>query len=119
MGCLMWDVRCWSSQFPALIYTTVYIGDIYRSTRSDGDSEAGNRAGSRAMFYEALVGLVVILSLPRLLESKRFGPAALWGGNASPRVFLSATWAVSQALSALVMFCISCVFILVSKWLAV
>jgi len=90
-----------------LIYTTVYIGDIYRSTRSDGDSETGTRAGSRAMFYEALVGLVVILSLPRLLESKRFGPTALWGRNASPRVFLSATWAASQALSALLMFCIS------------
>ena len=85
----------------------MYIGDIYHSTRSDPDPEAGTRVGSRAMFYEALVGLAVILVLPRLLESKRFRPTAQWGRNASPRVFLSATWAISQALSALLMFSIS------------
>lgn len=100
--------RSWLSQFPSLIYTTVYIGDIFRSTHGDSKTDEGTRAGSRAMLYEAIVGLVVIIIVPAFLEAKTWGIRALWG-NQSPRVFLSVAWAASQLVSAFLMLSISLV----------
>lgn len=87
----------------------MYIGDIFRSTHPNSDTDAGTRAGSRAMFYEALVGLATITLVPLILETKRWGPRAIWGERSAPRVLLCATWAASQLVSAFVMFSFSSV----------
>ncbi|KAF8317479.1 hypothetical protein DL93DRAFT_2134431 [Clavulina sp. PMI_390] len=96
----------WLSQFSIFIFTTVYIGDIFRSTNPGGDPDAGTRAGSHALFYEGLVGLATIVTVPPLLQSRRWGIPAIWK-SAEPRVILCATWAASQLISAIVMFGIS------------
>lgn len=58
--------------FPSLLYTTVWIGNIYvqnghfdmTDAQNHGEIEAGTRAGNRALLYSALVTLVVIAVMP-------------------------------------------------------
>lgn len=93
----------------------MYIGDIYRSVHPGAETDAATRAGSRAMFYEAIVGLITVFVVPALLESKKWGLRAIWAKHSPPRVLLCATWAASQLVSTFVMFTFSCVLKSCSK----
>src|ERR1700722_9246220 len=68
--------------FPLLFYTTVYIGELHKRASPLGvDSDAaadaleaeGNRLGSRALFYSAIISLVTNVILPFFVREASYG----------------------------------------------
>lgn len=111
----------WIGWFPVLFYTTIYVGDIYKSGLPDSanpesedvDAEA-TRLGTRALFWSACISLFCNSVLP-FLVSPTVKPRMIRDlfqeeGGALKRIArkfqisLSMLWALSHALFALCMF---------------
>ena len=104
-----------------MFYTTVYVGDIYKSGLPDSvdpmseevDAEA-TRLGTRSLFLSACISLFSNFALPLLVSraSRRrtIGNLLQEEGRASKRVLrkfqisLPVLWAMGHALFALCMF---------------
>ena len=115
------DRSAWIGWFPVLFYTTVYVGDIYKSGLPDSvdpesaevDAEA-TRLGTRALFWSACISLVCNLALPLLVsptaKPRTIGDLFREDGGAFKRIArkfqisLPMLWALSHALFALCMF---------------
>jgi hypothetical protein len=62
----------WIAWFPVLFYSTLYVGDLYKSSIPAATSEEeqtviddeATRLGSRALFYFSLLSLIVSVVLP-------------------------------------------------------
>ncbi|KDR74758.1 hypothetical protein GALMADRAFT_269030 [Galerina marginata CBS 339.88] len=114
----------WIAWFPILFYSTIYVGDLYKTSTapaSNADEQAfldaeATRLGSRALFYSALLSLLVNLALP-LFVSEAAGSAPsrpstneeTWWERACrvPRgmqVHLATVWAASHLVFAVCMF---------------
>ena len=116
----------WIAWFPVSLYSTIYVGDIYKHTSPPAntpdeqnalDAEA-TRLGSRALFFSALLSLLLNLALP-LFVSESAGTqngrpaipntAQSWFKRAcrvprSMQVHLATLWAVSHIVFAACMF---------------
>lgn len=104
-----------------LFYTTVYVGDIYKSglpdsvdpTSAEVDAEA-TRLGTRALFWSACISLFSNFTLPFLVSqtAKRRTIGDLFqeeGGGLKQiarkfQISLPMLWALSHALFTLCMF---------------
>ena len=111
----------WIGWFPVLFYTTVYIGDIYKSGLPDSvdpdsqevDDEA-TRLGTRALFLSACVSLFCNSALPFFVSqnAKRRTIRDLFeeeGGTLKRitrkfQISLPMLWALSHALFTICMF---------------
>jgi len=107
--------------FPMMFYTTVYVGDIYKSglpdsvdpTSEEVDAEA-TRLGTRALFWAACITLFSNLALPLLASQtprrRMIGDLLQEEGGALKRlvrkfqISLPMLWAIGQGLFALCMF---------------
>ncbi|KJA17812.1 hypothetical protein HYPSUDRAFT_145931 [Hypholoma sublateritium FD-334 SS-4] len=114
----------WIAWFPLLFYSTLYVGDLYKRTvpaASNPQEEAAldaeaTRLGSRALFYSALVSLLVNFVLPAFVteaaDNMRPGlsqqPQSRWERLCHvPRglqIHLSTLWAISHLVFAGCMF---------------
>ena len=115
------DRSAWIGWFPVLFYSTVYVGDIYKSGLPDSvdleseevDAEA-TRLGTRALFWSACTSLFCNFVLPFLVSrtSHRRTIGDLFQDDGGPlkrivqkfRISLPMLWAVSNALFTLCMF---------------
>lgn len=104
-----------------LFYTTVYIGDIYKSGLPDSvdpeseevDAEA-TRLGTRALFWSACISLfsnfALPLLVPRAVKRRTIGDLFQEEGGAMKRIArkfqisLPILWALSHGLFTLCMF---------------
>jgi solute carrier family 45 protein 1/2/4 len=118
---ILTDRSAWIGWFPVLFYTTVYVGDIYRSGLPDSvdpgseevDAEA-TRLGTRALFWSACISLFFNFTLPflvpRTVKRRMIGDIFQEEGGALKRIArkfqisLPMLWALSHALFALCMF---------------
>ena len=115
------DPSAWIGWFPVLFYTTVYVGDIYKSGLPDSvdpgsdevDAEA-TRLGTRALFWSACISLFCNFTLP-FLVSQTVKPRTIRdlfqeeSGTLKRvarkfQISLPILWALSHALFALCMF---------------
>jgi solute carrier family 45, member 1/2/4 len=114
------DTSAWIGWFPVLFYTTLYIGDIYKSGLPDSvdlesvevDAEA-TRLGTRALFWSACISLFCNLTLPFLISPavKARTIRDLFQEESGTlkriayklRISLPMLWALSHALFALCM----------------
>lgn len=104
-----------------LFYTTVYVGDIYKSGLPDTvDPESGEvdaeatRLGTRALFWSACISLFSNFALPFLVSQtakrRTIGDLFQEDGGALKRIArkfqisLPMLWALSHALFTLCMF---------------
>lgn len=111
----------WIGWFPVLFYTTVYIGDIYKSGLPDSvDPESGEvdaeatRLGTKALFWSACISLFCNFALPFIISQtakrRTIGDLFQEEDGALKRIFrkfrisLSMLWALSHALFSLCMF---------------
>jgi solute carrier family 45 protein 1/2/4 len=109
-----------------LFYTTVYVGDIYKSGLPDSaDPESGEvdaeatRLGTRALFCSACISLFCNFALPflvpRVVKRRTIGDLFQEEGGVLKRIArkfqisLPMLWALSHALFALCMFSTLCV----------
>lgn len=92
---LLTHPSAWIAWFPVLFYSTIYIGDLHKwsspvATNDDEraalDAEA-TRLGSRALFYSALLALLVNLTLPFFVAEATPG-----GGPGSASTKYNSTW---------------------------
>ena len=115
------DQSAWIGWFPVLFYTTLYIGDIYKSGLPDSvdleseevDAEA-TRLGTRALFWSACIGLFTNFTLPllvpRTVKRRTIGDLFQEEGGTFKRIArkfqitLPMLWALSHALFSLCMF---------------
>ena len=104
-----------------LFYTTVYVGDIYKSglpdsvdpTSEEVDAEA-TRLGTRALFWSACISLFSNFTLPflvpRTVKRRTIGDLYQEEGGGLKRIArkfqisLPMLWALSHALFTLCMF---------------
>ena len=116
--------------FPLLFYSTLYVGDLYkRSVPAAATDEQqtlindeATRLGSRALFYSALLTLIVSVVLPAFVAEAAGHPpqnqSSSWWQRVCrvPRglqVRLVTMWAASHLVFAGCMFatlCVSCLF---------
>ena len=104
-----------------LFYTTLYVGDIYKSGLPDsvdpGSEEAdveATRLGTRALFWSACISLFCNFALPflvpRAVKRRTIGDLFREEGGTLKRIArkfqisLPMLWALSHALFALCMF---------------
>ena len=116
----------WIAWFPVLFYSTIYIGDLYKRSippaKTDEEQtiidERAMRLGSRALFYSALLSLIVSLVLPAFVAEAAGHPpqnqSSSWWQRLCrvPRgmqVRLVTMWATSQLVFAGCMFATLCV----------
>lgn len=115
------DQSAWIGWFPVLFYTTVYVGDIYKSGLPDSidpesvevDAEA-TRLGTRALFWSACISLFCNLALPFLVspavKSRTIGDlfqeesGRLKQLGRKFQIGLPMLWALSHALFTICMF---------------
>ena len=116
----------WIAWFPVLFYSTLYVGDLYKRSIPAAltdeqqtliDDEA-TRLGSRALFYSALLSLIVSVVLPSFIaEAAGQAPqneSSSWWQRVCrvPRelqVHLVTMWAASHLVFAGCMFATLCV----------
>jgi len=115
------DRSAWIGWFPILFYTTVYIGDIYKSGLPDSvDPESGEvdaeatRLGAKALFWSACISLFCNFALPFIISQtarrRTIGDLFQEEDGALKRIVrkfrisLSMLWALSHALFSLCMF---------------
>ena len=116
----------WIAWFPVLFYSTLYVGDLYKRSMPPAatdeqqiliDDEA-TRLGSRALFYSALLSLVVSVVLPYFVAEAAGHPpqnqTSSWWQRVCrvPRrlqVHLVTMWAASHLVFASCMFATLCV----------
>ena len=125
LSLLVWNIltdqSAWIGWFPVLFYTTLYVGDIYKSGLPDSadleseevDAEA-TRLGTRALFWSACISLLSNFALPflvsRTVNPRTIGDIFQEEGGAWKRIArrfqisLPMLWALSHALFALCMF---------------
>ena len=115
------DRSAWIGWFPVLFYTTVYVGDIYKSGLPDSvdpeseevDAEA-TRLGTRALFWSACISLFSNFALPflvsRTVRRRTIGDLFQEEDGTLKRIArkfqigLPMLWALSHALFTLCMF---------------
>jgi solute carrier family 45 protein 1/2/4 len=70
------------SWFPVLFFTTVWVSEIYTTSQPDLDpsdpivAAAAVRSGARALFFQALVNLVVSFGLPFFISESGLQPTS-------------------------------------------
>ncbi|KAF9512117.1 hypothetical protein BS47DRAFT_1112753 [Hydnum rufescens UP504] len=101
-------IQIWSSQFPHLFFSSIFVGDLYRAQNESASPDDAARAGSWALFCGAVVGVAISFVVPwiqRTFVNRR-------SGSIPANVTLAALWTVSQLVSAVVMFLTGCVNLL-------
>ncbi|KAH0831034.1 hypothetical protein J3R83DRAFT_13536 [Lanmaoa asiatica] len=103
--------------FPLLFYTTVYIGDLHKSSSPIPENDAAaialdvesTRLGTRALFYSALVSLAANIIMPSFVVPQHVGHASsplqpkqkTWLERV--RMHLASLWALSHFVFAMCM----------------
>lgn len=60
--------------YPVMFFTSIWVSDIYRESNAQGDlsdkefREAAERAGSRALFFQAVITIIVSIGAPLLVS---------------------------------------------------
>ncbi|TXT15735.1 hypothetical protein VHUM_00238 [Vanrija humicola] len=60
--------------YPVMFFTSIWVSDIYRESNNQGDlsdkefREAAERAGSRALFFQAVITIIVSIGAPLLVS---------------------------------------------------
>ncbi|KAL1413550.1 hypothetical protein Q8F55_001324 [Vanrija albida] len=60
--------------YPVMFFTSIWVSDIYRESNVQGDlsdkefREAAERAGSRALFFQAVITIIVSIGAPLLVS---------------------------------------------------
>lgn len=69
--CRIWELifalsfSSWIGWFPVLFYTSLWVNEIYvRENPGNDQSDAGIRAGNRALLYSSLIAMVAIIVMP-------------------------------------------------------
>ena len=116
----------WIAWFPVLFYSTLYVGDLYKrsipAAATDEEQtrieEEATRLGSRALFYSALLSLIVSVVLPAFVAEAAGHPPQIQGSSwwqricrvpRAMQVHLVSMWAASHLVFAGCMFATLCV----------
>lgn len=106
--------RAWLAWFPVLFYTSVYIGDLYKSelplaldhAEAESQEDQAGIIGSRALFHFGVVALIANFVLPIFVKAEGdVRSSSTTDGKASlldklKIVHLSELWAFSHLLFA-------------------
>ena len=95
-----------------MFFTTVFVGDLYKANNPSltPQDEDATRAGTKALFWSAVVALISTLLCPRLIRKTVSQPSEDDDEDATfsgVNVGLVQLWAVSHAVFALTMFCMA------------
>jgi solute carrier family 45 protein 1/2/4 len=106
----------WTSWFPILFYTTLYVSDLYKRSLPPSafegnieDIEAeGTRLGSRAQLLSALLALTTNFLAPLIVRNAASSSSPMHMVPPKPwwqrKVHLATLWAVSHLVFAFCMF---------------